>query len=155
MKDFGRILPAIVLAAILTATGTVSARADSASDLRQAAIAEVEAAGGSAGLMRACGVDPTPITAAVNDLLKRVPLTPPSQAALLVSYHANETRMTQNTLAIPGAPPCGDLRILVQDTVRDLNAVGQPETAAMRRPRPSPLWTTSRGTTSRRAQKSA
>ena len=130
MKDFGRILPAIVLAAILTATGTVSARADSAGDLRQAAIAEVEAAGGSAGLMRACGVDPTPITAAVNDLLKRVPLTPPSQAALLVSYHANETRMTQNTLAIPGAPPCGDLRILVQDTVRDLNAVGQPESAA-------------------------
>ena len=46
MKDFGRILPAIVLAAILTATGTVSARADSAGDLRQAAIAEVEAAGG-------------------------------------------------------------------------------------------------------------
>jgi hypothetical protein len=127
MKDFGRILPAIVLAAILTATGTVSARADSASDLRQAAIAEVEAAGGSAGLMRACGVEPTPISSAVNDLLKRVPLTPPSQAALLVSYHANETGMTQNTLAIPGAPPCGDLRILVQDTVRDLNAVGQPE----------------------------
>ena len=38
--------------------------------------------------------------------------------------------MTQNTLAVPGAPPCGDLRILVQDTVRDLNAVGQPEAAA-------------------------
>jgi hypothetical protein len=127
MKDFGRILPAIVLAAILTATGTVSARADSADDLRQAAIAEIEAAGSSAGLVRACGVDPTPITAAVKDLLKRVPLSPPTQAALLVSYEANETRMTQNTLAIPGAPPCGDLRILVQDTVRDLNAVGQPE----------------------------
>jgi hypothetical protein len=127
MKDFGRILPAIVLAAILTATGTVSARADSADDLRQAAITEIEAAGSSAGLVRACGVDPTPITAAVKDLLKRVPLSPPTQAALLVSYEANETRMTQNTLAIPGAPPCGDLRILVQDTVRDLNAVGQPE----------------------------
>ena len=127
MKDFGRILPAIVLAAILTATGTVSARADSAGDLRQAAIAEVEAAGSSAGLMRACGVDPTPITAAVNDLLKRVPLDQPAQAALLARYVANETRMTQNTLAIPGAPPCGDLRILVQDAVRDLNAVGQPE----------------------------
>jgi hypothetical protein len=127
MKDFGRILPAIVLAAILTATGTVSARADGADDLRQAAIAEIEAAGSSAGLVRACGVDPTPITAAVKDLLKRVPLSPPTQAALLVSYEANETRMTQNTLAIPGAPPCGDLRILVQDTVRDLNAVGQPE----------------------------
>ena len=38
--------------------------------------------------------------------------------------------MTQNTLAIPGAPPCGDLRILVQETVRDLNSVGQPEAAA-------------------------
>jgi 2-oxoisovalerate dehydrogenase E1 component len=69
------------MAAILTATGTVSARADSASDLRQAAIAEVEAAGSSAGLMRACGVDPTPITAAVNDLLKRVPLSPAAEAA--------------------------------------------------------------------------
>ena len=80
--------------------------------------------------MRACGVDPTPITAAVNELLKRVALSPATQAALLVSYQANETRMTQNTLAIPGAPPCGDLRILVQDTVRDLNAIGQPAPAA-------------------------
>ncbi len=79
--------------------------------------------------MRACGgVDPTAISAAVNDLLERVPLGKPALAALLVSYEANEARMTQNTLAVPGAPPCGDVRILVQDTVRDLNAVGQPET---------------------------
>ena len=130
MKDFAKILPAIMLAAILTATGTASARADSAGDLREAATAEIEAAGSASGLVRACGVDPTPITAAVHDLLKRVPLSPPSQAALLVSYEANEARMTQNTLAVPGAPPCGDVRILVQDTVRDLNAVGQPESEA-------------------------
>jgi hypothetical protein len=130
MNGFRRIPTAFALAAILAGAGAGVARADSASDLRQAAIAEVQSAGSSAGLVRACGVDPTPITAAVNDLLKRVPLSPPAQAALLVRYEANETRMTQNTLAIPGAPPCGDLRILVQDTVRDLNAVGQPEAAA-------------------------
>ena len=130
MKAFASMLPAIVLAAILTATGTASARADGAGDLRDAAIAEIEAAGGAAGLVQACGVDPTPISAAVHDLLKRVPLTPPRQAALLVSYQASESRMTRNTLAVPGAPPCGDVRILVQDTVRDLNAIGQPETEA-------------------------
>lgn len=123
----GKILPAMALLSILMGAGP--ALADSAGDLRQAAIAEVEAAGSSAGLMRACGVDPTPITSAVNDLLKRVPLERPAEAALLVRYKANETRMTQNTLAISGAPPCGDLRILVQDTVRDLNAIGQPEGA--------------------------
>ena len=89
----------------------------------------VEAAGSSAGLVQACGVDPTPISAAVNDLLKRVPLSPSAEAAVLVSYQANETRMTRNTLAIPGAPPCGDIRILVQDTVRHLNAIGQPDSA--------------------------
>jgi hypothetical protein len=127
MIGIGRILPAFALLAGLTGTG--QARADSAGDLRQAAIAEVEAAGSASGLVRACGVDPTPISAAVNDLLKRVPLGRPAQAALLVRYQTNETRMAQNTLAIPGAPPCGDLRILVQDTVRDLNAVGQPEAA--------------------------
>ena len=70
-------------------------------------------------------MDPTPITAAVKDLLKRVPLGRPAEAALLARYVANETRMTQNTLAIPGAPPCS--RSLMQDAVRDLNAVGQPE----------------------------
>jgi hypothetical protein len=125
MNGFGRLLTAVALTAILGGAGL--ARADSAGDLRQAAISEVEAAGSSAGLVRACGVDPTPISAAVDDLLQRVPLGKPAQAALLVSYRANETRMTQNTLAIPGAPPCGDVRILVQDTVRDLNAVGQAE----------------------------
>jgi len=129
MKAFASMLPALVLAAILTATGTAGARADSASDLRDAAIAEVEAAGGAAGLVQACGVEPTAITAAVHDLLKRIPLTPPRQTALLVSYQANETRMTRNTLAVPGAPPCGDVRTLVQDTVRDLNAIGQPQPA--------------------------
>jgi hypothetical protein len=128
MNGIGRILPAFALLAVLTGAGL--ARADSAGDLRQAAIVEVEAAGSASGLVGACGVDPTPISAAVKDLLKRVPLGRPAQTALLVRYHANETRMTQNTLAIPGAPPCGDLRILVQDTVRDLNAVGQPEAAA-------------------------
>ena len=127
MNGIGRILPAFALLAVLTGAG--QARADSAGDLRQAAIAEVVAAGSASGLVRACGVDPTPISAAVNDLLTRVPLGRPAQAALLVRYQANETRMTQNTLAIPGAPPCGDLRILVQDTVRELNAVGQPEAA--------------------------
>jgi hypothetical protein len=127
MNGFRRILPLVALAAILAGAGL--ARADSG-DLREAAIAEVESAGSSAGLMRACGVDPTPITAAVNDLLKRVPLSRPAEAAVLVRYRANETLMTQNTLAIPGAPPCGDLRTLVQDTVRGLNAVGQPEAEA-------------------------
>jgi hypothetical protein len=128
MYGIARILPAFALLAALAGTGP--AWADSAGDLRQAAIAEVEAAGSASGLVRACGVDPTPITAAVNDLLKRVALSSPARAALLVRYQADETRMTQNTLAIPGAPPCGDLRILVEDTVRDLNAVGQPEAAA-------------------------
>jgi hypothetical protein len=131
MNGFRRILPLFALAAILAGAGAGLARADSASDLRQAAIAEVESAGSSAGLMRACGVEPTPITAAVNDLLKRVPLSRPAEAALLVRYKANETRMTENTLAISGAPPCGDLRILVQDTVRRLNAVGAPESATL------------------------
>ena len=42
MKAFASMLPALVLAAILTATGTASARADGAGDLRDAAIAEVE-----------------------------------------------------------------------------------------------------------------
>ncbi len=129
MNGFGRILPAFALAAILAGAGAGVARADSASDLRQAAVAEAEAAGSSAGLVQACGVDPTPISAAVNDLLKRVPLSPSAEAAVLVSYQANETRMTRNTLAIPGAPPCGDIRILVQDTVRGLNAIGQPDSA--------------------------
>ena len=53
MKAFASMLPALVLAAILTATGTASARADSAGDLRDAAIAEVESAGGAAGLVQA------------------------------------------------------------------------------------------------------
>jgi hypothetical protein len=127
MIGIGRILPAFALLAVLTGAGL--ARADSAGDLRQAAIAEVGAAGSASGLVRACGVDPTPITAAVNDLLKRVPLGRPTEAALLVRYKANETRMTQNTLAIPGAPPCGD-RSLLQETVRGLNSVGRPEAAA-------------------------
>jgi hypothetical protein len=128
MNGIGRILPAFALLAVLAGAG--QARADSAGDLRQAAIVEVEAAGSASGLVRACGVDPTPITAAVNDLLKRVPLGRPTEAALLVRYKANETRMTQNTLAIPGAPHCGDLRSLVQGTVRGLNSVGQPDSAA-------------------------
>jgi hypothetical protein len=133
MNGFGNILPLFALAAILAGAGPAGADsgADSASDLRQAAVAEVEAAGSSAGLMRACGVDPTPITAAVNELLKRVPLSRPASAALLVRYKANETRMTENTLAIPGAPPCGELRPLVQDTVRHLNAVGAPDSATL------------------------
>ena len=127
MNGVGRILPAFALLAVLAGAG--QARADSAGDLRQAAIVEVEAAGSASGLVRVCGVDPTPISAAVDDLLKRVPLGSPAQAALLVRYKANEARMTQSTIAIPGAPPCGDLRTLAQDTVRHLNAVGQPGAA--------------------------
>jgi hypothetical protein len=125
MNGIARILPAFALLALLA--GAAPAWADSAGDLRQAAITEVEAAGSSAGLVQACGVEPTAISAAVNDLLERVPLERPAEAALLIRYQANESRMTRNTLAVPGAPPCGDIRILVQDTVRDLNAVGQPE----------------------------
>ena len=57
--------------------GAGLARADGAGDLRQAAITQVETAGSSAGLVRACGVDPIAISAAVKDLLKRVPLGRP------------------------------------------------------------------------------
>ena len=95
MKDFGRILPAIVLAAILTATGTVSARADSASDLRQAAIAEVDAAGGSAGLMRACGVEPY---AWLRHVLTQLPLRPPGgDIEDLMPFNFAERAPHQNT----------------------------------------------------------
>lgn len=122
------ILPALAFLAALGAA--VPALAGPDEDLRDTALAQIGEAGGLAGLARACGIDPTPITAAVKELLKRVPLDSPSEVNALARYRANESHTTRDALAAPGAPPCGDLHSVVQNAVRDLNAIGGPETTA-------------------------
>ena len=128
MTDLKTILPAL---ALLAALGVAApAVADPSEDLRNAAIAQIDEAGDSAGLARACGIDPTPITAAVKELLHRVPLDSPSEVNALARYRATESHSTRDALAGPGAPPCGDLHSVVQDAVRGLNAISGPETTA-------------------------
>jgi hypothetical protein len=128
MTYLKKTLPALALLAALAAA--VPAIAGDDSDLRDQAIAQIDAAGGSAGLARACGVDPTPITAAVKHLLKRIPLDSPSETNALARYRANEAHMTQDALATPGAPPCAELSTVLRDAVRELNAIAAPEVTA-------------------------
>ncbi len=120
--------PALILLAAVA--GVVPARADPAEELRAAAVREIGSAGSAAGLSRACGVDPAPITAAIHELLHRIPLDGGAESAALGTYRANETRMTANLTAIPGARPCEDLDSVMQQTVRGLNAIGAPQSAA-------------------------
>jgi len=128
MTDLKTILPAL---ALLAALGVAApAVADPSEDLRNAAIAQIDEAGDSAGLARACGIDPTPITAAVKELLHRVPLDSPSEVNALARYRATESHSTRDALAAPGASPCGDLHSIVQDAVRGLNAISGPEATA-------------------------
>ena len=128
MTYLKKTLPALALLAALAAA--VPAIAGDDRDLRDQAIAQIDEAGSSAGLARACGVDPTPITAAVKQLLKRVSLDGPSRADALARYRANEAHMTRDALATPGAPPCAELSTLLRDAVRDLNAIAAPEVTA-------------------------
>jgi hypothetical protein len=128
MTCLKKTLPALAVLAALA--GAAPAIAGDDSDLRDQALAQIDEAGSSAGLARACGVDPTPITAAVKQLLKRVPLDSPSETNALARYRANEAHMTRDALAASGAPPCGDLRSVVRDAVRDLNVIAAPEMTA-------------------------
>ena len=128
MTSLKKTLPALAMLAALVAA--VPAIAGDDSDLRDQAIAQIDEAGGSAGLARACGVDPTPITAAVKQLLTRVSLDSPSETNALARYRANEAHMTRDALAAPGAPPCAELSTLLRDAVRDLNAIATLEVTA-------------------------
>ena len=103
MTYLKKTLPALALLAALAAA--VPAIAGDDSDLRDQAIAQIDAAGGSAGLARACGVDPTPITAAVKQLLKRIPLDSPSETNALARYRANEAHMTRMLSPPPALRP--------------------------------------------------
>src|SRR5690242_7501783 len=64
-----------LLAVVLLATGAAtSALAGPSDELRRTAIAQVAVAGSVAGLARACGVEPTPITAAIRQMFNRLQL---------------------------------------------------------------------------------
>ena len=128
MTRLKTILPALAMLAALAVAAPAIAGGDS--DLRDQAIAQIDEAGSSAGLARVCGVDPTPITAAVKQLLKRVSLDGPSRTDALARYRANEAHMTKDALGTPGAPPCAELSTLLRDAVRDLNAIAVPEVTA-------------------------
>ena len=128
MTSLKKILPALAMLAALGAA--VPAIAGDDSELRDQALAQIDEAGSSAGLARACGVDPTPITAAVKQLLKRVSLDSPSETNALARYRANEAHMTREALTTPSAPPCIELSSVLRDAVRDLNAIATPEVTA-------------------------
>jgi hypothetical protein len=120
-----------LLAVVLLATGAAtSALAGPSDELRRTAIAQVAVAGSVAGLARACGVEPTPITAAIRQMFNRLQLDGTTEAAALARYHASESRMTRETQGIPGAPPCTDLYATMQQTVIDLGSVGTQKSAA-------------------------
>ena len=120
-----------LLAAILLAAGaTATAFAGTREELRRTAIANVAVAGSVAGLARACGVEPTPITAAIRQMFNRLQLDDAAKATALARYHASESRMTRETQGIPGAPPCTDLYATMQQTVIDLGSVGAQKSAA-------------------------
>jgi hypothetical protein len=121
MSNRRMILPALVLLSALLVAGPVFA-ADN--DLQRSAMVEIGSAGSTAGLVRACGFDPTPIKAAARQLAKRVRLNPQDSAKALARYRTNEARMTETTLSFPGARLCDEPYALMQDTVHDLNAVG-------------------------------
>ena len=128
MTYLKKTLPALAVLTALAAAAPAIAGDDS--DLRDQAIAQIDEAGSSAGLAQACGVDPTPITAAVKQLLKRVALDSPSKTNALARYRANEAHMTRDALATSGTPPCAELSTLLRDSVRDLNAIAVPEVTA-------------------------
>jgi hypothetical protein len=121
MSERRMILPALVLLSGLLGAGPVLA-ADN--DLRQSAIVEIGTAGSAAGVVRACGFDPTPIHSAVKLLVKRARLDPQDSTKALARFRTNEARMTEDTLSFPGATLCDDAYPLMQDTVHHLNAVG-------------------------------
>jgi hypothetical protein len=121
MSDRRMILPALALLSALLVAGPVFA-ADN--DLRQSAIVEIGTAGDAAGLVRACGLDPTPIHSAVKLLVNRVRLDPQDSAKALARFRINEARMTEDTLSLPSAPLCDHPYALIQDAVHRLNAVG-------------------------------
>lgn len=124
------ILPAV---ALLTATSLLSdigaARAGQYDGLREAAVVAVSDAGSAAGLARACGVDPRPITAAAEQLFRRAHLDQAAQATALAGYRANEARMTVSVLAKPEASLCTNARLL-RETVRALDSIGMRQSVA-------------------------
>jgi hypothetical protein len=120
-------LPAVVF---LVLGAAATALADSPDALRRVAIERVAEAGSVAGLARACGVEPTPITAAVRQLFKRVQLDAVAQATALARYRSGEARMTRETERVPGAPPCTDLYTAMQETVIGLDSLGTQKSAA-------------------------
>jgi len=110
---------------LLASTAVGPARADPVRDRRDETLAAIRPAGEAAGMARACGVDPTPITSALQDLLQRSQLAQPAVAGALRDYHESESRMTKAALAVPGPLPCGDIHSLLRDTVRLLGNVGE------------------------------
>ena len=108
----------------LDALIVVAAQPGSSGNRNQDVIAELRAAGAAAGLARACGVDPRPITTAAERAFTRLQLDPAARSAALARYRASEAHMTSRTLAVPGAPPCGDLPDVVRGAVRHLDALG-------------------------------
>ena len=122
---------AALLAVVLLAAGAATtAFAGPPDELRRTAIARVAVAGSVAGLARACGVEPTPITAAIREMFDRLQLDGMAEATALARYNASESRMTRETQGIPGAPPCTDLYATMQETVIDLDSVWAQKSAA-------------------------
>jgi transposase-like protein len=121
------ILPAVI---VLLGSAT-AALAGPSDELRRTAIEQVAQAGSVAGLARACGVEPTPITAAIHQLFNRVQLDRVEQVTALARYRAGESRMTREAQRLPDAPPCADLYSTMQETVIRLDSLGTRKSAAV------------------------
>jgi hypothetical protein len=121
MTHMAQTLPSLALLVVMSVS--MPAMAGGPMELDQRVMIQIGSAGDSAGLARACGVEPAAIGAAIRQLLGQIRLDGRAEAAALKQYRENEAHMTRLALAIPGGPPCNRLRTLVRDTVHHLNAV--------------------------------
>jgi hypothetical protein len=122
MNSIARSLSILTFLAVLA--GALPASAADPDARHQDATEQIALAGSAAGLARACGVDPRPITAAVNDVFGRLGYTGAERAEALSRYRANEARMTASLPAAPDSSACSDPRGLLRDPIRGLGAIG-------------------------------
>jgi hypothetical protein len=121
MTHMAQTLPSLALLVVVSVS--MPAMAGEPIELDQRVMVQIGLAGDSAGLARACGVEPAPIGAAIRQLLGQIGLDRRTEAAALRQYRENEAQMTRVALAIPGGLPCKSLPTLVRDAVNHLNAV--------------------------------